>query len=218
MVEAFEDVYLGWKSVTSEDRYIIGVISKHQDKLTFKYILDEVAKASRDGFKSYFDFQHIDRVYNQNVLEIFSQRLTPKSRFKTASVYRFWEISEQILQDRLATIAFTQAMLPTDSFEFLADFKPIKGLSFITDLLGTNSMHIPAKAIDNNDPLTWHHLSGNESLEGQVLVRHDEYRLGFVKKIHSNIFKKYKGSIRIKVHDVEKQETLKRVFIKIELL
>lgn len=218
MNKVFEDVYLGWKPKTSEDVFLIGVINDKQGKVTFKYILDEVNKASRNGFNAYFEFPDLNKVYNQYVLEIFSQRLTPKSRFKTASVFKFWEISEDILDDKLAVIAFTQAMLPTDSFEFIADFLPIKGLSFITDLSSSEIMDFPKGLLENDDYLTWESRKFDDSLDDQIIIKCDNKKLGFVKKVHSNIFKKYEGNIRLKVHSFETRETIKRVFMKVELL
>ncbi|MCX6214658.1 hypothetical protein [Spirosoma sp.] len=216
MKEAFSSIYLGWRPPTSEDRYLIGLITKQADKLTFSYIYDEVMKAARRGFFPYIEFRDTSKTYDEYVLEIFAQRLTPKSRYKTSPVFKFWEISESILEDRLATLAFTQAMLPTDNFEFLADFHPRKGLTFITDLIDLSLL--PGALLAEGDQLTWERKTSEDGLEQQIIVSYENQKVGQVKRVHSNVFNTYEGNIRLRVHSTEKKESLRKAFVKIELL
>lgn len=223
MISLAERIFVSWRRADSERRYLVGEIMRNDNQVTFQYAY-EIYEALRDGMYLYNEFQNIEKKYSTNVLNIFAQRLTPKSRFKTASVYKFWQITQDIVKDDLATIALTQALLPTDNFEFLADFLPKKGLSFITDLSFTSQIALPANLLDSTDHLLW---EKRDSDQGQdIVVIHDGTIIGQIKQGHANVFDKYVGNIRIGLHEVEKsfahnvekeKRIINKVFVKVQL-
>ncbi len=70
-------------------------------------------------------------------LDIFAQRLIKSERPDIQNFYDFWEIEPQFKDDKFYLLGHTQGLLPTDNFEFLADYKPVEGLHFLTEIAGS---------------------------------------------------------------------------------
>jgi hypothetical protein len=105
---------------------------------------------------------------------------------------------------------------PTDNFEFLADYNPIKGLRFLTDLASLSGLKLPAGSIKTGDLLTYKLESENQFDNKAVKVFKDEMVVGYIKKIHSRVFHKQKGKfLKLEVKDVEQNGVIKRVFVKV---
>lgn len=150
---------------------------------------------------------------------MFAQRLTPAGRLSTSHIAKFWELPYDKLNDKWSVLAYTQGLLSTDNFEPLADFEPYKGLSFISDLAGLSYYQIPTDLLQNDEELQWDFDSENEYDPNAVLVCKSGQKIGYIKKIHCNVFHKWPPEgIKLSVHAIEKNGIIKNVFVKVSLI
>jgi hypothetical protein len=210
-------IYLSWREGLGKRRHIVGVLKRNATSgVRFTYIEEGVRKASNDGFSPYTEFPDLDREYKDNVLDVFGQRIMKSERSDIADFYDFWEIDRKFVDDKFYLLAHTQGLNPTDNFEFLADYNPIKGLRFLTDLASLSGLKLPAGSIKTGDLLTYKLESENQFDNKAVKVFKDEMVVGYIKKIHSRVFHKQKGKfLKLEVKDVEQNGVIKRVFVKV---
>jgi hypothetical protein len=213
---AFYDIYLAWRGGKGKRRHKVGVVSRDSTNgVRFNYIITQ-EEADHIGFVPYTDFPDLSRRYTENVLEIFGQRLTKSERDDIQKYYDFWEIKPQYKDDKYYLLAHTQGLLATDNFEFLADYYPLKGLSFTSEICGLSHYQVPPEILKENDELQWQYDRNNEYDENAVKVYKDETLLGYVKIVHSGVFYKDGGDIlKLKVKSIDENGRLNRVFIKI---
>ena len=213
----FDDIYISWRSGSGKPRHIIGVLKKHQDgKFTFSYDIVAVEKARVEGFLPYTEFPDISQKYNGSVLEVFSQRLMKSARTDIKSFYDFWEIDPSQTDDKFCLLAHTQGLLPTDNFEFLADYNPVQGLHFLTDLAHISEANLPANTVKVGDELQYDKDEGNEHDSKAVRVIKAGKEIGYIKKIHSHLFyKPGADQLKLTVKAVDQNGVIKRVFLKV---
>jgi hypothetical protein len=215
----FEKIYLSWRPGQGKARHIVGVL-EHQsdDKFTFSYDNSAVAEAQKDGFSPYTEFSDTKRTYNGNVLDIFAQRLMKSERSDIQTFYDFWEIEPQFVNDKFYLLGHTQGLLPTDNFEFLAEYNPIPGLHFLTDLARVIDRNLPVNSVGVGDELRYELDRSNAHYEYAVKVFKGDMELGYIKKVHSTLFYKageYK--IKLTVKAIDQNGIIKRIFVKVSL-
>lgn len=155
-MNAIGNIYLTWRKGKGHRRIIIGVVKRNVSEGTrFTYIKQGVEDAKKDGFTGYTDFPNFEKTYTENVIDIFGQRLTKSERSDIQKYYDFWNINPKYKEDKYYLLAHTQGMLATDNFEFLAEYFPIQGLSFVSEICGlSHSKHAP-NVIQEDDVLNW---------------------------------------------------------------
>lgn len=90
MSAEFDTIYLSWRKGAGVGRHIVGKLQPGDERgYTFKYIPKQVEAARKEGFSPYTEFQDIGRVYDDNILDIFAQRLTRSVRPDVQSFYDF---------------------------------------------------------------------------------------------------------------------------------
>ena len=133
-------IYLSWRKGEGACRYIVGRLKRNATEgVRFDYLSEGVEAAKKEGFTAYTEFPDLTKQYNGGALDIFGQRIMKSERSDINDFLRFWEISPKFKSDKLYLLARTQGLNPSDNFEFLADYNPIKGLCFLTDLAGLSS-------------------------------------------------------------------------------
>jgi hypothetical protein len=217
-MKALGNIYLTWRSSKGQRRHKVGIIRKNNTQgIRFNYLVSP-EEAARIGFSSYTDFPDLDKEkeYTENVLEIFGQRLTKSERGDIQKYYDFWEIKPEYKDDKYYLLAHTQGLLATDNFEFLADYSPLKNLSFTSEICGLSHYQAPSDIIKEGDELRWEYDSRNEYDNKAVKVFKNDTLLGYVKIVHSGVFYKPGGKeLKIKVKSIDSNGHLNRVFIKI---
>lgn len=211
-------IYLVWRKGRGGRRIPVGEIRQSvTEGARFAYKIKEVQKAQAEGFQLYTGFPDLNKEYTENVLDIFGQRIAKSERNDLKDFYSFWNVDLKRKQDTFYMLAMTQGIIPTDTFEFLADFNPVKGLKFISEISGLSAYQIPSDTIKVEDELSFEIEPTNEYDNQAVKLFFKTIQLGYVKMIHSRIFYKSKITPIVKVHHIEKNGVLKRVFISIEL-
>ncbi|MCK6649267.1 MAG: HIRAN domain-containing protein, partial [Bacteroidia bacterium] len=142
--------------------------------------------------------------------------LTKFERPDIEDFYAFWEIKPQYKEDRYYLLAHTMGLLPTDNFELLADYRPIKDLSFLTDLAGLSTLKLSPGTVKVGDQLSFKKEPNNSKDKYAVKVYKNDIAIGYIKKIHSKIFHCKKGcKAKLIVKAVDQNGTVKRIFVKV---
>ena len=210
------NTYLTWRLGKGHRRHKVGIIRKNSAQgIRFRYLVSQ-EEATRIGFMPYTDFPDLSKEYSENVLEIFGQRLTKSERGDIQQYYDFWEIEPEYKEDKYYLLAHTQGLLATDNFEFLADYSPVKNISFISEICGLSHYKISSDTISEDDDLRWEYDRRNKYDNKAVKVFKKDTLLGYVKIVHSGIFYKNGGEkLKIKIKSIDSNGILNRVFIKV---
>ena len=106
--------------------------------------------------------------------------------------------------------------MPTDNFEFLADYNTVPGLHFLTDLAGLSAKELSPESIQIGDELIFKLDSSNLFDPEAVLIYKGDLEIGYIKKIHCKVFHKPGAEIlKILVKAIEKNGRIKKVFVKV---
>ncbi len=216
MIE-FDKIYLVWRKGTGGRRTAVGELNKTQDgSHTFNYFPKAIELQTKEGFTPYTEFQDLTKEYNGNVAEIFAQRLTKSDRPDIETFYKFWEVDAEKINDKFYLLGKTQGLVPTDNFEFLADYKYVPNLHFLTEIAGLSSKRLPRGTLQNADILRYELDPHNEKDKLAVKVFKGDVEIGWIKKYHSKVFFDAPvGALKITVKAIDQNGILKRVFIKI---
>lgn len=215
----FNDIYLSWRKGPGSSRYIVGRLSQRSDGgFIFKYDKSVTIEAKEDGFTPYTEFPDIGKDYNGNVLDIFAQRLIKSERPDIGKFFDFWEIEPRFQEDKFYLLGHTQGLLPTDNFEFLADYKLIPGLHFLTELAGLSHLKLSPNILRIGDILSFQIDRNNDFDDQAVRVYKGDDEVGFIKKIHCRVFHKSGAeNLKIEVKAIDRNGYLRRVFVKVWL-
>lgn len=219
-MKAIGNIHLIWRPGKGSRRISVGTIKKSASEgIRFQYNENGVEKAKEFGFVHYEGFPDTskDKIYNENVIEIFGQRLMRSERPDLQDFYDFWNIDLSKKEDKYYMLAFTQGLLPTDNFEFLANFNPVDNLSFVTEITNLSEAQIPSDKISIGDVLRYELEPNNLYDKKAVRVFKGELYLGHIKLIHCKVFHKTNRQFKLIVQGVEKNGVLKRIFIKATL-
>lgn len=211
-------IYLAWRKGKGASRKIVGVIKRNSKGITFNYITENLTDAKKDGFTYYVDFPDVDRVYTENIIDIFGQRLTKTDRPDYQKYLDFWEIEKENTNDKYYLLARTQGLLATDNFEFLADYNPEKGLLFISEISGLSHVQLERGKLSIGDELTWEAEQSNSHDRMAIKLFKGNMFIGYVKVIHNRIFSKQGNkNIKVRVKSIEETDVIQRVFIIISM-
>jgi hypothetical protein len=214
----FNKIFLTWRKSAVTNRQIVGVLQQTSDgKHSFKYEQPIVAKLQKEeGFTPYTEFQDITKEYNGNVAEIFGQRLTKTARPDIQNFFNFWEVDETKAQDKFYLLGKTQGLMATDNFEFLADYHLTPDIHFLTELVSFSQLQLPRETFHIGDSLRFENEPNNSSEPFAVKVFKDDLPVGYIKKIHSNVFyQSGADKLKLTVKAIEQNSTIKRVFVKV---
>tara|TARA_R110001592_G_scaffold119760_4_gene323198 strand:+ start:2983 stop:3633 length:651 start_codon:yes stop_codon:yes gene_type:complete len=216
-MKSIGNIYLTWRKGKGERRIPIGIIKRNITKGTrFQYLEEGVKKAKEFGFSIYEGFPDTSTTYSNNVIEIFGQRIMRSERNDIKDFYDFWLIDKAHLNDVYYMLAHTQGILPTDNYEFLAEFNPSKDLQFITEISGLSRTKINSDSLKKGDILTYIKEPKNAFDKYAVKVYKDKIYLGYIKVIHNRVFHRTSKEFKISVQHIEKNGILKRVFLRVE--
>jgi hypothetical protein len=215
----FDKIYLSWRKGQGFRRHIVGVLQERQDQsYVFNYDIEAIKIAREDGFTPYTEFSDITKSYNGSVLDVFAQRLTKNERPDIDEFYSFWEIDPKYKSDKFYLLGHTQGIQPTDNFEFLADYKIVSGLHFLTEIAGLSVSNISSEKLNVGDLLFFKIDPHNTYDSDAVKVLKGDLEVGYIKKIHCRIFHKPEAEkLKLSVKALEKNGKIKRVFVKVEL-
>lgn len=110
-------VYLVWKDVKTGNKYKVAMLYKENEKYYFKYILENVKEAQKNGFELLVAFPQINATYeNPHLFAVFGARLPDKRRPEIKEILNTYDMTEY---DEFELLKRSGAKLPTDSYEFV---------------------------------------------------------------------------------------------------
>lgn len=212
----FSKIYLVWRKGAGHGREIVGTLERGREGNIFFSYVPNIDEMTKKGFTPYLELQDLHKTYNGNVVDIFAQRLTKADRPDISRFYDFWEVDRQQADDKFYLLGKTQGLVPTDNFEFLAEYHMEPGVHFLTEIAGLSMRKIERGQIVNGDFLTFRLEPSNESDPFAVKVFKHDLPIGYIKKVHSRIFyEKEASKLRLMVKALEQNGTIKRIFVKV---
>lgn len=110
-------VYLVWTNKENKKRYKVAELYKKNGKFYFKYILENVKEAEKDGFTLLIAFPQINALYdNPQLFAVFSSRLPEPTRPEIREILETYGMTEY---DEFELLKRSGAKLPTDNYEFV---------------------------------------------------------------------------------------------------
>lgn len=219
-MKAIGNIKLIWRPGKGSRRIPIGTIRKNvSEGVRFQYDKKGVEEAKKLGFVHYEGFPDTnpEKIYDENVIDIFGQRLIRSERADLKEFYEFWNIDIKKRNHKFYMLGFTQGLLPTDNFEFLADFNPVDNLSFVTEITNLTEANISSDKLSIGDILRYELEPENIYDKKAVKVFKNDFYLGHIKLIHCRVFHKTYKKFELVVQGIEKNGVLKRVFVKASL-
>ena len=203
-----------WRPGKGKRRIPVAVVKSNASITTFRYLKEGIEKAKEDGFVCFPDFPDIEKVHEKNVLEALSQRLNDRDRSDIQNYYDFWEVPDSAKGDTYRLLAYTQGMLATDNFEFLAEYYGVRGVRFVSEIAGLTKNQLENETLKEGDELEWKLDKDNEFDQYAVKLLNGGKDVGYVKLIHSLVFH-LKGSsqLKVRVKKIEHNGHISRAFI-----
>ncbi len=218
MKRYIKDIYLVWRSGRGQRRIAIGVIQRLNSGYSFEYLIDGLSEATKQGFSSYPDFPDTKKTYTKDVIESFAQRLNNTQRNDIQRYFDYWEINPAMKDDKFYLLAQTQGLLSTDNFEFIAEYNPIIGLAFTSEVCGLSHLKLDKDIVRVGDRLTYQLEHGNLYDNWAVKLYKEKTFVGYIKLIHNRVFHACKkGQFNIIIKSIEQSDIISRIFISIKL-
>ncbi len=109
-------VYLVWTDIKTGNKYKVAELYKIDNEFYFRYILENVKEAQKNGFKLLIAFPQINALYdNPKLFAIFAARLPEPSRPEIKEILETYGMTEY---DAFELLKRSGAKLPTDNYEF----------------------------------------------------------------------------------------------------
>lgn len=110
-------VYLVWKNKENGKSYKVAELYKENNKYYFKYLLENVKEAEKDGFTLLIAFPQINALYdNPQLFAVFSSRLPESTRPEINEILATYGMTEY---DEFELLKRSGAKLPIDNYEFV---------------------------------------------------------------------------------------------------
>jgi hypothetical protein len=209
-------IYIAWKKTEGSRRSIIAKIKRNASEgITFKYCEDGYKVARDNGLEFFFGFKNAEELTAEQVEHLLSQRVISKERPDRNEYLSFWEADG--VHDTFDMLALTQGKSPTDNFEFLADYHPKSGLTFVTDLAGISHRNLPKGTVQKGDILTFRRERSNPFDKNAVAVYKGDVHVGYIKQVHKYAFLHKKARIpELQVKGVDQNGKIKQVFVSVK--
>ena len=216
-MQEFDKIFLIWRKGKGHQRFVIGELFQYGGIYKYKY-LPKAKELEKEGFTTYTEFQDLNKIYDTNVLQIFGQRLTKSTRPDIKKLYDFWSVDEQKTDDVFYMLGKTQALLATDNFEFIPEYKSGIPLSFVTEVAGLSYHAIPKDYIKVNETLQLEkELTNSYDKDAIKVFAHNKF-IGYIKIVHSSIIAKYDlNNVTVIVKSIDQNGIIKRIFVTVSI-
>ena len=110
-------VYLVWTDYKTGNKYKVAKLYKENGTFYFKYILENVKEAQKNGFELLIPFPQINALYdNPKLFACFAARLPEPTRPEIKEILDTYGMKEY---DDFELLKRSGAKLPTDHYEFV---------------------------------------------------------------------------------------------------
>lgn len=112
-------LYLTWTNKKTGNVFKVAMLYKEKEKYYFKYILENLEEAKKNGFELLVSFPQINTVYeNSRLFAVFGARLPDKRRPEMDKILKEYGMTEY---DEFELLKRSGAKLPIDSYEFVKE-------------------------------------------------------------------------------------------------
>ncbi|MEG0073440.1 MAG: HIRAN domain-containing protein [Clostridia bacterium] len=116
-----KELWLIWKEPTSRKRHVVGTLIKHNTNYTFKYNLNEVEEAKKNGFDYFPGFNDVKKIYQgEKLFTNIIARLPNVNREDYVAILESYNLTKE--NDAIEILEKTKGRLLTDTFEFVPVF------------------------------------------------------------------------------------------------
>lgn len=215
MYPKIRQIVVTWRQGRGAARVPVAIVRKNETEgVSFRYIQEGIEQAKRSGFVCYPDFTDINKIYNQNVQQILSHRLISPDRPDIDRYYDFWEIPEESRGDAFRMLAYTQGILPTDNFEFLAQYYSVRGVRFVSEITGFSENPLETGCLQEGSMLEWKLDPQNEYDKYAVALYYRSQLIGHVKRVHNDVFHlKNAKLLKVKIKKLEQNGHVNKAYI-----
>lgn len=214
----FDSIYMVWRKGAGTPRLEVGVLKKITDgQHEFTYLPKAKDLVLSHGFTPYTEFPDLGKTYKNNVAEIFGQRLVKTERSDSRTYFDFWEVDQNKLNDKFYLLGKTQGLVPTDNFEFLADYQYGDDIHFVTEIAGlSDTLPLNLGGISVGDDLLFETEPENRYDSYAVKIIKTDRVIGYIKKCHNKIFQDERSkNLKLKVKALDLNGSIKHVFIRV---
>lgn len=215
MYPKIRQIVVTWRQGRGSSRIPIAIVKKNESEgMSFRYIAEGVELAKKSGFVCYPDFTDTNKVYTLNIQQILSHRLNSPERPDIEKYYDFWEIPEESRGDVFRMLAYTQGQLPTDNFEFLAQYYTVSKVRFVSEITGFSEMPLETGTLREGCELEWKLEPRNEFDKYAVALYYESQMIGHIKRIHNDVFHlRNAGVLKVKVKKLEQNGHINKAYI-----
>lgn len=215
MYPKIRQIVVTWRQGRGSSRIPIAIVKKNESEgVSFRYLTEGVELAKKSGFTCYPDFTDTSKVYTLNIQQILSHRLNSPERPDIEKYYDFWEIPEESRGDVFRMLAYTQGQLPTDNFEFLAQYYTVSKVRFVSEITGFSEMPLETGTLREGSELEWKLEPRNEFDKNAVALYYKTLMIGHIKRIHNDVFHlKNAGVLKVKVKKLEQNGHVNKAYI-----
>lgn len=210
-MKALGNLYLVWRKSANDKIITVGIVKRNASKGTrFMYIPEGVREAKKLGFTHFESFPSTISVYSNNVLGILEKRLKISEENYSDDFLKFFCVDPEYIDDVYYMLAYTHGKLQTDNFEFLADYNPVKGMSFVTELCNVSTSVLSKNPLVAGEKLKYRMKSN------VVEIIHNGQSLGFVNDVHAKAFFKRKV-LNVTLQAVNSEHLSSKVYVVVSL-
>lgn len=208
-------IVVTWRQGRGANRIPVAIVKKNESEgMSFRYIQEGIEQAKKNGFVCYPDFTDTNKIYNLNVQQVLSHRLNSPERPDIEKYYKFWEIPEESRGDVYKMLAYTQGQLPTDNFEFLAQYYSVNGVRFVSEIAGFSENPLETGSLTEGCELEWKLEPRNKHDDKAIALYYKSQLIGHIKRIHNDVFHlRNAGSLRVKVKKLEQNGHINKAYI-----
>ena len=215
MYPKVKQIVVTWRQGKGYNRIPIAIVKKNESEgMSFRYIAEGVKQAKELGFVCYPDFTDVNKAYTLNIQQILSHRLNSPERPDIEKYYDFWEIPEESRGDVFRMLAYTQGQLPTDNFEFLAQYYTVNKVRFVSEITGFSKTPLETGTLHEGCELEWKLEPRNEFDKNSVALYYQSQMIGHIKRIHNEVFHlRNAGVLKVKVKKLEQNGHVNKAYI-----
>ncbi len=174
-----------WRSMPNTARRIVASVVLYQDAtVDFVYDGPDLDLAKADGFQGYHGFPLERRLPRGPYLSQFTNRIPGRNRPDFDELLGAWGIAPGASD--LEILARTFGKLPTDSFEFIPEIEPVRGIAYYSDIVGfQRADHSQAlREISLGTVLDLVQEPENPVDATALKVMHSGLHVGYIKRVH----------------------------------
>lgn len=177
-----KELWLVWKEPKTRRRYVVGVLTKHDNNYNFryKYTKNELKDINFDFFPG---FDNVESIYNNNnMFDAILSRLPNKNRPDYLNILKEYGLNEN--SSEMEILEKTKGRLWTDTYEFVPAFDESNVEFEIAGIRHCPGFKKCKDKLKIGDELELKHEK-NDYDRNAVMLLYENYKIGYVPRYYS---------------------------------